>query len=216
MLTPTETFYIRNIYTNAVKVAVKIECDPDTPRSIKLGLAVKAAIKERANFNSANLPEANLSRADLSMANFNEACLYKANFIKANLTNANFAWANLTGANLTGANLIGTYFAKANLAETILSDANFNGAIFVDTKFSGATIGEHILTGIIARATRLDGHEFFLFGTEGGHIIRADFQTLTIQSYRLHVAKAYPDTPKATETLAILDYFERRLDEVIR
>jgi hypothetical protein len=59
---------------------------------------------------------------------------------------------------------------------------------------------------------RLDGCTFILVPTKDGHpIVIADCQYRTIESYRQHVADAYPDTPKSRETLAILDYFEARL-----
>jgi hypothetical protein len=60
--------------------------------------------------------------------------------------------------------------------------------------------------------TRNDGYEFILWRLNGGgHLIKAGCQTNTIDGYREHVAAEYPDTNKARETLAILDYFDRRI-----
>lgn len=54
-------FEVRNRYTGDVQFIAEIECDEDAPDSIKLGLAVKWAIKNRANLRCANLQDADLS-----------------------------------------------------------------------------------------------------------------------------------------------------------
>ena len=79
-------FEIRNRWTNEVQVTAEIECDESTSVSVKLGLAVKWAVKAPANLTGANL------------------------------TGADLTGAYLTGANLTGANLTGAYLTGANLA----------------------------------------------------------------------------------------------------
>ena len=66
---------IHHRHTGAVIFTAEIEADENTSDAVKLGLAVKAAVREGAN----------LTGADLSWAN---------------LTEANLSWANLTGANL--------------------------------------------------------------------------------------------------------------------
>ena len=76
----------------------EIECAADELPSIKLGLAVKAAVKARAYLAGANLAGANLA-------------------------GANLARAYLAGANLAGANLARAYLARANLARAYLADA---------------------------------------------------------------------------------------------
>ena len=43
----------------------EIECSADASEGVKLGLAVRAAVKARANLARANLADANLARADL-------------------------------------------------------------------------------------------------------------------------------------------------------
>jgi len=99
-------FAITNRFTGAVQFTAEIEADDNTPRSIKISLAVRWAIKTRAN-----LTDANLAGADLADAYLAGAYLADAYLARANLTDAYLARANLTDANLTDANL-----ARANLA----------------------------------------------------------------------------------------------------
>jgi hypothetical protein len=121
---------------------------------------------------------------------------------EANLAGANLAWANLAGANLFGADLSG-----ANL-----SGADLHGAYLHGADLNGATINGDKLSRLLARTTRVsDGHEFFLFALQDGPAkIKAGCRWMTIADYRAHVAAKYPDTSKARETLAILNYFEDR------
>ena len=93
-----EKFEVHNRFTGAVQFTAKIETTPDMTPRVKLGLAVKWAVKERA---------------------------YLAD---ANLAGAYLADANLAGANLAGANLAGAYLADANLADANLAGANLAGA----------------------------------------------------------------------------------------
>jgi len=37
---------------------------------------------------------------------------------------------------------------------------------------------------------------------------------MTLDEYRQHVAREYPDTDKARETLDLLDYMQKRLEAV--
>lgn len=97
-------------------------------------------------------------------------------------------------AYLGGAYLGGAYLARANLGGADLGGADL-GSLF-----------------IAARATRSDGHEFFLWSSVlGGGVIRAGCRTFSLAQFREHVATTYPGTPTATETSAILDYLESRL-----
>ena len=105
--------------------------------------------------------------------------LSKADLREADLRGADLTMANLTRADLYGADL------------------------------RGATIGDDKLDRLLARATRLDGHEFFLFALQDGSTkIKAGCRWVTISEYCAHVAKKYPDTDKARETLRILNFFE--------
>ena len=147
---------------------------------------LRGANLSKANLRGANLRGANLYGADLRGASLTGAYLYKAD-----LTRANLYGADLTGANLTGAYLYGANLYKANL--------------------NGAIINEDKLSHLLARATRSDGFEFFLFALqEGLPKIKAGCRWMTVPDYRAHVAKEYPDTDKARETLDILNFFEAR------
>lgn len=133
------------------------------------------------SLRGANLYGANLTGADLS----------RADLYKADLSGANLRGANLRGANLTGAYLTGAFLRWADL--------------------SGATIDTDKLDRLLARATRLGGHEFFLFALQDGSLkIKAGCRWMTIDDYRAHVARCYPDTNQARETLDILNFFEAR------
>ena len=78
-------FEIKHHFTNSVMFTAEIEASGDTPFSVKLGLAVRAAVEARANLADAYLAGAYLAGA--------------------NLAGAYLAGANLAGANLAGANL---------------------------------------------------------------------------------------------------------------
>ena len=130
-----------------------------------------------------------LRKANLRGANLFGADLRRANLYGADLSRADLTWANLYGADLYGADLSGAYLYGATLTE--------------------ATMGEDKLNRLLARATRSNGHEFFLFALQDGSTkIKAGCRWMTIEDYRAHVAKEYPDTDKARETLNILRFFE--------
>jgi uncharacterized protein YjbI with pentapeptide repeats len=186
-------FEIKNRFTGDVQFTAEIECDADASYSLKLGLAVRVAVKSRAN-----LSRANLSRADLSGANLSGAYLSGANLSGANLSRAYLSRADLSGANLSGADLSGANLSGANLSGANLSGANLRG---------------EKIKRILASVQRVsDGYTFNLFDMEvGPPKIVAGCRFLTVADYAAHVQREYPDTPKARETLRILDYF----DEVV-
>ena len=126
-----------------------------------------------------------------------------ADLVAANLEGANLRGANLEGANLRGANLRGAYLEGANLVDAYLEGANLRGA-----KWGFAQP--------VARATRTnDEHEFFLWRSLwGGHAIKAGCRLMSLTEYREHIESKYPDSAKAKETGAILDYFEARLSHM--
>ena len=103
-------FDIRNRWSGEVQFTADIDCDEGAEIGIKIGLAVKWAVKTGASLDGANLTGANLTGANLTVANLNGANLYGANLYGANLT-----WASLDGANLTGASLDGASLDGASL-----------------------------------------------------------------------------------------------------
>jgi hypothetical protein len=116
-------FNVTNRFSGAVQFTAEIDCGDDAAPSIKLGLAVKWAVKSRANLSRADLSGANLSGADLSGAN-----LSRANLSRADLSGANLSGADLSGAYLSGANLSGANLSRADLSGANLSGANLSGA----------------------------------------------------------------------------------------
>ena len=59
-------FDILNRFSGAVQFTAEIDCPEDAPTGVKIGLAVRWALKSRANLSGANLKGANLSDANLS------------------------------------------------------------------------------------------------------------------------------------------------------
>ncbi|MEN9925857.1 MAG: hypothetical protein RL268_1983, partial [Pseudomonadota bacterium] len=88
-------FDILNRWTGAVQFIAEIECADDAPRSVKIGLSVKWALKSEANLSGADL-----RGADLRGANLSGADLYGADLRGADLRGANLRGADLRGANL--------------------------------------------------------------------------------------------------------------------
>ena len=194
-------FYITNRFNGAVQFTAEIDCDESEMTSIKIGLAVRWGIKTNANLAGADLAGAYLAGANLAGAN-----LAGANLDGANLARANLARAYLAGAYLAGAHLAGAYLAGANLARANLGGANLDGANLAGAKLDGAKVIRKV-----AQIRRDDGYEFIAFALDDGRLfVRAGCRSMTTADFRAHVAKEYPDTPKAIETLAILDFIDAR------
>jgi len=117
-------FDVFNRFSGEVQFTAEIEASDTALSSVKLGLAVRWAVKNRANLYGANLSGANLSCANLSGAYLSGANLSGANLYGANLSSANLSGAYLSGANLSGANLYGANLSGANLSGAYLSGAN--------------------------------------------------------------------------------------------
>ena len=130
-------FDILNRFSGAVQFTAEIDCPEDAPTGVKIGLAVRWALKSRANLSGANLKGANLSDANLSGANLSDANLSDAYLSGANLSDANLSGAYLSGPYMSGANL-----SRANLSGAYLFDANLSGA-----NLSGANLSDANLSG---------------------------------------------------------------------
>ena len=78
-------FDVLNRFTGAVQFTAEIECDEGASVSVKLGLAVRWAVKARANLADANLARAHLARANLADANLAGADLARAYLARAYL-----------------------------------------------------------------------------------------------------------------------------------
>ncbi|WP_322996976.1 pentapeptide repeat-containing protein [Castellaniella sp.] len=113
-------FDILNRFSGSVIFTAELETTPGALPSVKLGLAVKAAVKAGANLSGADLRSADLRSANLSGANLRSANLSGANLRSADLRSADLRSANLRSANLSGANLSGANLRSAeNLKEAI-------------------------------------------------------------------------------------------------
>ncbi len=86
-------FDILNRFSGAVQFTAEIDCTEDARISVKMGLAVRWALKAGADLAGAYLAGAYLDGADLA----------GANLARANLAGADLAGAYLDGANLAGA-----------------------------------------------------------------------------------------------------------------
>ena len=155
-----------------------------TKEEIAAVLAEHKAWLEGNGGKRANLARADLARADLARA-------YLAG---ANLAGANLARANLAGANLAGAYLAGAYLAGADLA--------------------GAKINDKTAIGILRRATRSDGYEFFLWHCQEGYFIKAGCRFFTMEEGRKHWKATRAGTPLGDESLDILDFFDVAIKRV--
>jgi len=146
-------FDVTNRFSGRVQFSAEIECDESASYSVKLGLAVKWAIKARADLARADLAGADLADANLARADLAGANLAGANLARANLAGANLAGANLAGAYLADANLAGAYLADADLADANLARANLAGANLARANLAGANLaGAYLADANLARA----------------------------------------------------------------
>jgi len=116
-------------------------------------------------------------------------------------------WGLANKADLARAYLAGAYLAGADLAGADLARADLAGA-----NLAGALIKDEVVARLFASVQRLeDPYTFHAFELEvGGVKIMAGCRWFTLSEFTDHVAAEYPDTPKAAETLAILDFIAAR------
>ena len=109
-------YEIYNRWTGDVQLTAEIDATDDAPRSLKIGLAVKWAMKNRANLSYANLSRADLRGADLR---------------GADLSGADLSRANLRGADLRGANLSDADWIPVipNIHASVYAAASAEGAL---------------------------------------------------------------------------------------
>jgi uncharacterized protein YjbI with pentapeptide repeats len=145
-------FEVKSRWSGEVKFTAEIDCNESASHSVKLGLAVRWALKNDADLSGADLRGADLRGADLSYAN-----LRGANLSGANLSGADLSGANLSGANLSGAYLRGAYLSYANLSGANLSGANLSGANLSGADLRGADLSGANLSGADLRDADLSG-----------------------------------------------------------
>ncbi len=119
----TIKFDIKNRWTGAVVFTADIEASGHTGMSIKLGLAVRSAVRVKADLSGADLSGAYLSGADLRGADLSGADLSGADLRGADLSGAYLSGADLSGAYLRGAYLSGADLRGADLSGAYLSEA---------------------------------------------------------------------------------------------
>ena len=101
------------------------------------------------------------------------------------------------------------YLAGANLSRAYLAGANLAGANLAGANLAGAKINnDKTAIGILRRATRSDGYEFFLWHCEDGFYIRAGCRFFDMAEARQHWTAARAGTPLGDETQDILDFFD--------
>jgi hypothetical protein len=200
-------FPVANRWTGAVQFTTRIEAGPSALFGVRLGLAVKWALRNGANLRGADLSCANLSDADLFGADLSGADLSCANLSGAYLSDADLFGADLSGADLSCADLRG-----ADLRDAYLSGADLSGAYLRGADLFGANLRGEKIARIFARIQR-EIDPYLFMGVElqaGGFNIAAGCRWFTADEFRAHVAQRYPHTDKAAETLAILDFIEAR------
>jgi hypothetical protein len=116
-------FAIKNRWTGSVIFTAEIDATDETDTSIKFGLAVRVAVKAKADLRGAYLSGADLIGADLRWADLREAYLSGAYLRGADLREAYLSGAYLSGAYLSGAYLRGADLRGADLREAYLSGA---------------------------------------------------------------------------------------------
>ncbi len=186
-------FDVLKRFSSEVAFTAEIECAEDASTSIKMGLAVRWAIKSRANLSGADLSGANLSGADLSGANLSRAYLRGAYLSGANLSGAYLSGADLRGADLRGADLRG-----ADLSRAYLRGADLRGADLRGANLSGQWI--------VQGATRSDGYAFFLQMLTGDKepMVKAGCRLLTVPQAQKHWTDTRGGTALGEETEAII------------
>jgi hypothetical protein len=139
-------FEITNRLTGAVQFTAEIECDESTNHSVKVGLAVRWAIKSGAYLN--------LRGADLRGAYLRGAYLSGAYLSGADLRGADLRGADLSGAYLRGADLSGAYLSGAYLSGADLRGADLSGAYLRGADLRGAHLRGAYLSGADLRGAK--------------------------------------------------------------
>jgi uncharacterized protein YjbI with pentapeptide repeats len=216
----TIQYNIKNRFTGDVQFTAEIDCKDDEPAFVKAGLAVRLAIKHKANLYGADLSEANLYGADLSDAILSGAILYGAILSGANLSGANLSGADLSKANLSEANLseanlycailYGADLSGADLSGADLSGADLYGADLSDADLSDADLSYANLSyaNLIDGGQRSDGYRFVGWIKDGELIIRAGCRNFTLPEARIHWGKSYNNEILGSESQLILDRIE--------
>jgi len=211
------TMEIKHRETGAVLFSGDLPAEHDgASASVRLGVAVKLAVKADAYLADADLAGANLSGAYLAGANLPGADLARANLSGANLARANLPGANLARAYLAGANLADAYLTRANLSGADLARANLPGADLAradlaDADLAGANLARAYLAGAnladakaVIDAGTPDGWRCVGWVRDGVLRVRVGCRDMAIPEGREY----WSGKPNRREVLAALDYIE--------
>jgi len=166
-------FDILNRFSDDVQFTAEIDCKETDLHEIKIGLAVRWAIKNGTNLYGASLDGANLVRANLDGANLDGAKLDGANLYGASLVRANLEGASLVRANLEGASLV-----RASLVRASLDGASLDGANLVRANLYGASLDGANLDG-----ANLYGASLVRANLEGANGINDYIKCIQIETY---------------------------------
>ena len=165
--------------------------------SIRLGAAIKLALKAAANLQWADLRGANLQWADLQ---------------GADLRGANLQWADLHGADLQGADLRGANLQWADLHGADLQWADLQGADLrgADLLDDLKLVGNRPLLQVGPIGSRVDYLTAFL--TENGVYLRTGCFFGTVAEFRASLAKTHVGNIHALEYSSALDLISRHAE----
>jgi len=140
------------------------------------------------------------------------ADMHGANMHRADMHGANMQGANMQGAYMRGADMQRAYMQGAYMRGADMRGANMQGADMHGANMRGAKIGlDHIVIGLLRRATRSDGWEFFLWHCEDGFYIKAGCRFFTMEEGRKHWKATRAGTALGDETQDILAMFAKAI-----
>ena len=106
---------------------------------------------------------------------------------------------------------------RASLVGARLDGARLDGARLDSARLDGAKINnDKTVIGILSRATRSDGFEFFLWHCQEGFFIKAGCRFFDMAQARQHWTATRAGTPLGDETQDILDMFEKAIERQVK
>jgi uncharacterized protein YjbI with pentapeptide repeats len=181
-------FNVLDRFTGEVKFTAEIECDDSATPSLKLGLAVKWAIKEKADLSSANLSSADLRSADLSSADLRSADLSSADLRYADLSSADLSSADLRSADLRSADLRSADLRSADLRSADLRSADLRSADLRSADLSSADLSSADLSSADLRSADLRSADLSSADLRSADLSSADLRYADLSSANLRYA----------------------------
>ena len=177
--------------------------------SVEAWNAWRVGRTDKPDLSGANLVGADLRWADMRDANMSHANMSHADMSHANMSGADLSGTNMSHADMSHANMRDADLRRIDLRDADMRETNLVGANLRWINLSLASRREGFkIHRLIARVSRSDSHLFMGFLTDAGLIIMAGCRLMSPDEYRAHLAKEYPDTPKAEETLGVIQYIE--------